>query len=185
MICISYSFLIILISILWILVRTICCIRKKSFCWKRELQLMLVYVCIIMAARFTFFPFGTVDGQVQPLVFASANAYPPRINLVPIVYLFDYAVFQEALLNLFGNTAMFIPLGIIWPAVFPQLDTHKKVIAAGACFSLCIEILQLPFYDRVTDIDDLILNTLGFGMGYGLYLLGKRVSNYLRSALTG
>jgi len=51
------------------------------------------------------------------------------------------------------------------------LDTHKKVILAGMGFSLCVEILQLPFYDRVSDVDDLILNSLGFLLGYMLYLL--------------
>jgi glycopeptide antibiotics resistance protein len=34
---------------------------------------------------------------------------------------------------------------------------------------LCIELLQLPFYSRSSDIDDLILNTLGYLMGYGIY----------------
>ncbi|MBR5859317.1 MAG: VanZ family protein, partial [Clostridia bacterium] len=46
-------------------------------------------------------------------------------------------------------------------------------IAAGAGVSLLIEILQLPFYDRVSDIDDLLLNTLGFAIGYGIYRLVK------------
>ena len=70
---------------------------------------------------------------------------------------------------------MFIPVGIIWPIVYKELDTHKKVIAAGVGFSLCIEILQLPFFDRVTDIDDLIMNSAGYLVGYGICLLvGKK-----------
>ena len=72
---------------------------------------------------------------------------------------------------------MFIPIGIIWPIVYKELNTHKKVIAAGIGFSLFIEILQLPFYDRVTDIDDLILNSLGFLTGYALYVLVKKLKN--------
>ena len=71
---------------------------------------------------------------------------------------------------------MFIPLGIVWPSVYKGLDTHWKVISAGIGVSLCIEILQLPFYDRVSDIDDLLLNSLGFIIGYLLYLLAKLVS---------
>ena len=35
--------------------------------------------------------------------------------------------------------------------------------------SLAIEILQLPFFDRISDIDDLILNALGYSMGYGIW----------------
>lgn len=176
MIYISYPFLIALISILWLLMRICFCAKAKTFCWKREAQLLLVYICIIVVVRFTFFPFGKVDGQVQPLVFDVANAFPPRINLLPFVYMADYPTTGEILLNFIGNTFMFLPLGIVWPTVFRQLDTHKKVILSGVGASLLIEILQLPFFDRVSDIDDLILNSLGFLMGYGIYLLVKTVS---------
>jgi len=182
MIFISYSFLITAITILWILVRVLCCAKMRVFCWKREAQLFLVYICIIVVVRFTFFPFSKVNGQIQPLIFDPALAFPPRINLLPIVYLMDYPVFREAMLNLIGNTAMFIPIGIVWPAVFKQLDSHKKAIAAGICFSLCIEILQLPFFDRVSDIDDLLLNSLGYLMGYSIYQLMKTLKQHKRAS---
>ena len=132
-------------------------------------------LCIIVVARFTFFPFGKVDGKVQPLILDIANIWPFRINLIPFVNLFDYPKFSEALINLIGNTTMFIPIGVIWPIVYKELNTHKKVIAAGVGFSLCIEILQLPFAVRVSDIDDLILNSTGFVIGYGVYLLVKKI----------
>ena len=134
---------------------------------------MLVYICIVVVMRFTFFPFFKVDGKIQPLIFDASQMFPPRINLLPMVNLLDYEIFREMLINVIGNSTMFIPLGIVWPSVFRKLDTHKKVIAAGVGFSLCIEIFQLPFFDRVTDIDDLILNSLGFLIGYGIYLLVK------------
>ena len=157
-----------------LLIVVVCCKNKKCE-WKRELQLILVYICLIVVARFTFCPFGKVDGKIQPLIFDVANAFPPRINWIPMVNLLDYEVFSEILLNLIGNTAMFIPIGIVWPVCFKQLNTHGKVIAAGIGFSLAIEILQLPFYDRVSDVDDLILNTAGFLIGYGIYLLVKKI----------
>ena len=109
------------------------------------------------------------------MLFDSNKILPFRLNLKPFIYLFDYPTIEEALLNLIGNTAMFIPLGIIWPSVFKKLNTHGKVIAAGFGVSLAIEVLQLPFFDRATDIDDLILNTLGFLIGYGIYLLTKKL----------
>lgn len=168
---ISYPALLVLISLVWISVRLIPCMKKHVVSWKRELQLMLVYICIIVVVRFTFFPFSKVNGQIQPLVFDPEKIFPFRINLTPLVYLFDYPVFREALRNLIGNTAMFLPLGIVWPLMFRELNTHRKVLASGFCFSLIIEILQLPFFDRVSDIDDLILNTLGFTLGYGIYLI--------------
>jgi glycopeptide antibiotics resistance protein len=167
--------MVIFISALWVLVRGAVFYKTKSFSLTRELDLILIYICLIVVARFTFFPFSKVDGKIQPLVFDSARAFPPRLNFLPIIYLLDYEIRREAMLNLIGNTAMFIPIGIFWPLVFKPLDSHKKVIAAGVGFSLFIEILQLPFFDRVTDIDDLLLNSLGFLAGYGLYLMGKKL----------
>ena len=129
----------------------------------------------MLVARFTFFPFFKVEGKIQPLLFDPAQIFPPRINLLPVVYLFDYPVFLEALSNFLGNSLMFLPLGIVWPVALKKLDTYGKLIAAGAGTSALIEILQLPFFDRVSDIDDLILNTTGYLAGYGIYLLVRGI----------
>jgi glycopeptide antibiotics resistance protein len=168
--------MLIFISAIWILVRGICWYRAKTVDWKREAMLMLVYVCIVVVVRFTFCPFGKVNGLIQPLLFDASKILPFWLNLTPFVYLFDYPNLKDALLNLIGNVAMFIPLGIVWPSVFKKLNTHGKVIAAGFGTSLCIEILQLPFYGRASDVDDLILNTTGFVIGYGIYLLVRRIA---------
>ena len=173
MIPISYPSAMIAITVAWILARAAVCRITGRLSWKREAQLILVYISIVVVARFTFFPFSKVDGKVQPLLFDGAKMFPPRINLIPFVNLLDYPDPREAVLNVVGNTTMFLPMGILWPIVYRELNTHRKVIAAGIGISGCIEILQLPFFDRVTDIDDLILNSLGFLAGYGLYLGGK------------
>lgn len=180
MLSISYLQMFIGISILYVVVRAICNIRGKAFCWKREAALLLVYICIVVVVRFTFCPFGKVNGQIQPLRFDAGKIFPFWLNLKPFVYLFDYPTRREILLNLIGNIAMFLPLGIVWPSVFRRLDTHGKVIAAGFGASLSIELLQLPFYERASDIDDLILNTTGFVIGYGIYLLVKKLRTLLK-----
>ena len=176
MIKISYATMVVFISILWVVVRAVVWSKNKRIDWKRELQLILVYICIIVVVRFTFCPFGLVDGKIQPLLFDASKIWPVRINLVPFVHMLDYAIAHEAVLNFVGNVTMFIPIGIIYPIVYRKLDTHTKAIAAGVGFTLCIEILQLPFFDRVTDIDDLIMNATGYIIGYGIYLLVKNVS---------
>ena len=170
MIQIQYSAMVIFISILWVINR-ILYNRGKIVSWKRELQLMLVYICIVVIVRYTFCPFAKVDGKIQPLILYLNNWFPFRINCKPMIYLFDYPTMREALLNLIGNVTMFIPVGIVWPIVFKDLDKSWKVIAAGVGFSLIIEIIQLPFYDRLSDIDDLILNSAGYLIGYGIVLL--------------
>ena len=171
---IFYSQMFIAISILWLLVRGVCWLKDQKISPKREVALLLVYICLVVVVRFTFCPFGKVDGKIQPLLFDASRRFPVRLTLIPSVYLFDYPAMKEALLNLIGNITMFIPLGIVWPVCFKQLNSHRKVIAAGVGTSLLIEILQLPFFDRVSDIDDLILNSLGFLIGYGIYLLVKK-----------
>jgi glycopeptide antibiotics resistance protein len=128
----------------------------------------------VVVARFTFFPFEMPEGRVQPLLLDPAQVYPFRINLTPLVHLMAYPEARSAWLNLIGNTAMFIPVGVVWPAVFRELRAPLRGLAAGMGFSLCIELLQLPFFDRVSDVDDLILNGLGYAIGYGLYSLVHR-----------
>ena len=181
LICITYTQLLIAISLVWVAVRAVCSIKNRKFNIKREAQLLLVYVCIVVVARFTFFPFSKVDGVIQPLVLDFDKIIPLRLNFVPFVNAFDYPTKKEIVLNLVGNTAMFIPLGIVWPVVFKKLDTHLKVIGAGAGFSLIIEILQLPFFDRVSDVDDLILNSVGFIIGYGIYLFAKGIKSKVKN----
>ena len=181
MIQISYGAMILAVSIIWCVIRVIVALCNKRVDVVRELQLLLVYVCIVVIISFTFCPFETVEGRIQPLLFDAERILPFRINLIPFVYLFDYETVREVMLNLLGNSLMFVPVGIVYPIVYKKLNTHVKVIAAGIGFSLAIELLQLPFFDRVSDVDDLILNSLGYLLGYLIYLLVKRIKTGRRA----
>ena len=61
---------------------------------------------------------------------------------------------------------MFIPIGLLVKALWHF--TNKKTIIIGFSISLFIEIVQL-FLNRTSDIDDLILNTIGVFLGITLY----------------
>lgn len=159
----------------WLLCRIIVWIRQRRINWKREALLLLMYINLAVIIRFTFFPMSRLDGKVQPLIYVAATAFPFRINLIPFVNLFDYDNRKDLLLNVIGNTAMFIPSGIVLPIIYRELNNFWKVIAAGAMISLCIEIIQLPFSVRASDVDDLILNVLGVAIGYGIYAAVKRL----------
>ena len=84
------------------------------------------------------------------------------------------------ILNIVGNVTMFIPSGIILPVLYKKLNSFWKVVGAGAQMSLCIEILQLPFSVRATDIDDLILNLFGIAVGYGIFVLIRKLKKEKR-----
>ena len=90
MIAISYWQMVLAVSVVWIAIRGICSGKAKHFDVKRELQLLLVYICIVVVVRFTFCPFGKVDGKIQPLLFDRERIFPLWVNVKPFIYLFDY-----------------------------------------------------------------------------------------------
>lgn len=155
----------------WILFRTCAYIKSKHIQWKWEALQLLFLINLLVIYRVTFHPFSKVDGQVQPLLFDVATAWPFRINLVPFVNLLDYPSKKEILINVIGNGALFIPTGIVTPLIYPHLNSFKKTVLTGFLISLTIEIIQLPFAVRCSDVDDLILNTLGCVIGYGILSL--------------
>jgi glycopeptide antibiotics resistance protein len=171
MVEIPFIFLEIVFLAIWLLIRIAIWIKQKRIDWKREALSLLMYINLAVILRFTFFPMSKVDGHIQPLVFDIATAFPFRVNLLPLLNLFDYDSKRDLLLNVIGNAAMFVPSGIVLPIVYKRLNTFWKVLLAGIGISLCIEIIQLPFSVRATDIDDLILNTIGVIAGYGIYAL--------------
>ena len=161
----------------WILWRVLAN-RRKTVDWKSEAKQLLFLINLLVIYRVTFHPFSKVDGQVQPLIFEWAAAWPFRMNLVPLVNLLDYESKKDLLLNIIGNFALFIPTGIVTPILYRNLDSLKKVTLTGFLISLTIEIIQLPFAVRASDVDDLILNTAGCLLGYALYRLFRRKENY-------
>ena len=163
---------------IWLLSRLLLWIRQGKINWKREAALLLMYINLAVIIRYVFFPRDLVDGHVQPLVFDPATAWPLRVNLLPLVHLFDYDNLRDMVWNIAGNGVMFVPTGIILPILYKNLDSFWKTLLAGAGISLCIEILQLPFASRASDIDDLILNTAGVVVGYGIYAVAKRIKGF-------
>ena len=159
------------LAIVWIAARAMVWKKQNTIEWKREAALLLMAVNLAVLLRLTFFPWATVNGRVQPLYFDPGAVLPFRVNLVPFVHLLRFGTKRDLILNLAGNVAMFIPGGIILPVLWKKLRSFPKTVAAGAFISLCIELLQLPFFGRATDVDDLILNTLGCAAGYGIYSL--------------
>ena len=176
MIEISFRSVVIVFTAIWLLLRVCIWVRGKRIDWKRELVLLLMYANLLFIIRYTFFPKALLDGHVQPLVFDAATAFPLRLNLVPLVNLFVYNSMGDLVWNVVGNAVMFLPTGILLPIVYKRLNNFWKVLAGGALISLCIEILQLPFSVRASDVDDLILNSLGVIIGYGIYALIRKIT---------
>ena len=77
--------------------------------------------------------------------------------------------------SLAGNVAAFVPLGLLAPQVSPRWRSWPRALALGLAVSLAIEVAQLgislalghPY--RQADIDDLLLNVAGTGVGFALW----------------
>ena len=170
---ITYKGLFVFISLAWIVARVICGIRNQTVDWKNEAKLLTVYICLVVIARIVYFPMRLVEGRIASLVLDVEKIFPLWINIIPIIHLFD--VYDGWLINIIGNITMFIPVGLAWPFCFQKLDTLGKTVLVGAGFPLFIEITQLPFYDRCSDIDDIILNTTGIFIGALIYFGVKQL----------
>ena len=75
------------------------------------------------------------------------------------------------LINILGNVVAFLPLGVLLPGYTRRLRSAGAVLLAGALTSTAIETLQLLYTRRIADVDDVLLNTLGAGVGYLCFLL--------------
>ena len=169
---ITYQEMFLFITLAWIAVRAICSGKRRKADWKYEAKLLTVYICLVVIARIVYFPRQLVEGRIASLVLDVENIFPLWLNLVPVVNMFE--VYDGWILNILGNVMIFIPVGLAWPFCFRQLDSVGKTVLAGTGFSLLIEITQLPFAARCSDVDDLILNTLGTLIGALIYFGAKR-----------
>lgn len=104
-------------------------------------------------------------------LFAAIGSMERTISIIPFKSLLDLInnniSVTRILENILGNIAIFIPFGLLLPIV--QKDKSKKIILYGLITSALIEIIQYVFALGSSDIDDLMLNTLGTVIGYLLY----------------
>ena len=92
------------------------------------------------------------------------------VNLIPFDSINQYmsgntdTIRRLAFGNVIGNIVIFIPLGLY----LPLFKKDKRVLVNFMCIfivSLVVEILQGLLGIGVSDIDDIILNSLGGGIG--------------------
>lgn len=104
-------------------------------------------------------------------------------NLVPVIYSVRCFVPNPGqppttlfcLQSMAANVALFLPLGFLLPTLSERFRSAKEVLKAALALSVAIEMLQYAGRwlgnPRWTDVDDVLLNTLGALMGYCLFRL--------------
>lgn len=74
------------------------------------------------------------------------------------------AIFIENVMNIL----IFVPIGFLLGCVNKDIG-WKRVMVITVCISASIEILQFILHRGFTEVDDVIHNTLGAIVGFGLY----------------
>ena len=107
------------------------------------------------------------------------------LNLVPFRTIGEYVkilldppmayLLRHAIINLAGNVAMFVPLGVLLPWVFPRLRRFSRCLLVSLGLLVLVEVTQLFTLLGSGDVDDLILNLLGVLLGYTLFRLAARL----------
>lgn len=94
------------------------------------------------------------------------------LNLVPLLHVHAP---QFAM-----NVALFMPLGVLLPLLYIRMASLGRVARFGLMASVAIEVAQWLIQvvlgtGRSTDIDDVLANTLGAMLGYGVFWLATRL----------
>ena len=111
-----------------------------------------------LIANINRIPFHTVLDQLQNLL------NPPSPGL-----------FTHAWINLGGNVAVFIPLGIFLPLIWPKFRRLGRFFLVSSGIICIVELLQWITLRGILDVDDYILNMLGLFGGYVLFRLSARL----------
>ena len=107
-----------------------------------------------------------------------------RTNLIPFSTIreqLDYVVHSTynrrvAIWNLAANLLLFAPMGTFLPMLWTKLRRFGSCLRLWTGMILTIEIAQLLTLQGSFDIDDVILNTLGFFIGFCVFLLINRLT---------
>lgn len=157
----------------------------------RTAILLRLLLCVWIAALVTlaFFPLPLPPYEGVPAGMADYRGWPyPWISPVPIETIrssLEQGWRFPAGKFLVGNLGAFVPLGLLAPIISPRWRSWRRALVLGLGVSLVVEAAQLlislgmGFPWRVADIDDVILNTLGTLLGFGIWfavrvLVGRR-----------
>jgi glycopeptide antibiotics resistance protein len=77
--------------------------------------------------------------------------------------------------NVLGNVVLFFPFGFLLPIVYKPMRFFRSCLAISFSTSLFIELCQYQFAERIFDVDDIFLNTVGAMLGWMIFRLFHRI----------
>lgn len=156
----------------FLLIRAVVFIKRKKINLLHEAAFLLFIVCLSAVMPIALIiPMRTF--QTGEFDYSAFNFVPGMVFYNTYIDITEKGKWFSLFVNFFGNIAGFMPLGF-FPALLWRGGSLKRALLIGFSSSLFIEVWQI-FIPRTTDIDDILLNTLGALLGYLVWkLLGKR-----------
>lgn len=153
-------FCILLPCMLYVLIQTKGFHRRTNFIHMIWVFIFLYYVYLVLET--------TGIGTIWEIGLYPGMKLQEEINLIP---------FRDGIsLSMILNVVMFMPLGFLQPLLWKEYQSLVRTAIIGFCFSCGIEFCQL-FNRRVSDVDDLLMNTLGAILGWLIWIVFSRITH--------
>ena len=153
-------FCILLPCMLYVLIQTKGFHQRTNFIHMIWVFIFLYYVYLVLET--------TGIGTIWEIGLYTGMKFQEEINLIP---------FRDGIsLSMILNVVMFMPLGFLLPLLWKEYQSLVRTAIIGFCFSCGIEFCQL-FNRRVSDVDDLLMNTLGAILGWLIWIVFSRITH--------
>lgn len=153
--------------------------------WMRKYPPHRIFVTALIFLYFLFL----IDVTLFPIPLNHVGDYPREPNLVPFATIREtlgHSYWRVPFENIGGNFILLMPFGFFLALKSKRNLPFWHMLGVAFLVTLCIEFLQLfishliSFRYRTFDVDDLMLNTLGFLIAYPI---GRRFHQKISSVL--
>ncbi len=134
--------------------------RKRNLLWVLFAAYLLGLLLLLFFREprvgypYNLVPFRAIRNWVTMLL----RTDPAAVSMRPLT-----------VMNLFGNLAVLIPIGLFLPALFSRQRNFWIFLLTVTAFVCLIELAQLLSRQGALDVDDLILNVPGACLGWLLW----------------
>ncbi|WP_312650221.1 VanZ family protein [Aminipila sp.] len=111
----------------------------------------------------------TTISSLARILYIGIEIRPETFNFIP------FKSIKTDVFSYITNIILFIPFGFLCSTLWKNQRSVKHVALGGFLFSLTIETSQI-FSMRVTDVDDLLMNTIGTIIGYLIFRIIQKFS---------
>jgi glycopeptide antibiotics resistance protein len=150
--------------------------RKHGTPIKFMISLFLLYLLALVSI--TLFPLP-IDSNLVADRGLMNNLQNNYIPFATIVDAWQYGYFPLFLKQIGGNILLTVPFGFLLPLIWRKNDSFRHMFLCGLLFTIGVESVQFlisalyGYTYKITDVDDVLLNTLGCMIGYLCFRAAK------------